>query len=38
LHAQFDQVVQEVVVVVAKLQALEEQWGFRARAPPPAAP
>jgi hypothetical protein len=38
LHAQFDQVVQEVVVVVAKLQALEEQWGFHAWVPPPAAP
>jgi hypothetical protein len=38
LHAQFDQAVQEVVVVAAELRALEAQWGFRARAPPLAAP
>jgi hypothetical protein len=38
LHAQFDQAVQEVVLVAAELRALEAQWGFRARAPPLAAP
>jgi hypothetical protein len=38
LHIQFDQAVQEVVVVAAKLRALEAQLGFGARAPPPAAP
>jgi hypothetical protein len=28
LHTQFDQAVQEVVVVAAELQALEAHWGF----------
>jgi hypothetical protein len=38
MRAQFDQAVQEVVVVAAEVRALEAQWGFRARAPPLAAP
>jgi hypothetical protein len=38
LHAQFDQAVQELVVVVAELWALEAQWGVGGRAPPPAWP
>jgi hypothetical protein len=38
LRAQFDQAVQELVVVAVKLRALEAQWGFGARAPPPAEP
>jgi hypothetical protein len=38
LCAQFDQAMQELVVVVAELRALEAQWSFGARVPPPAAP
>jgi hypothetical protein len=38
LRAQFDQAAHEVVVVAAELQALEAQWGFHARSPPPEAP
>jgi hypothetical protein len=38
LRAQFDQATHEVVVVAAKLRALEAQWGFRAWSPPPATP
>jgi hypothetical protein len=38
LRAQFDQATHEVVVVAAKLRALEAQWGFRARSSPPATP
>jgi hypothetical protein len=38
LRAQFDQAMQELVVVSAKLRALEAQWGFGAWAPPLAAP
>jgi hypothetical protein len=38
LRAQFDQAVQEVVVVAAELRALKASWGFRAWAPSPAAP
>jgi hypothetical protein len=38
LHAQFDQAAHNVVVAAAELRALEAQWGFRARSPPPIAP
>jgi hypothetical protein len=38
LRAQFEQAQQDVVVMIAELRALEAQWGFRLRAPPPAAP
>jgi hypothetical protein len=37
LHAQFEQAQQDVVAMIAGLRALEAQWGFDARAPPPAA-
>jgi hypothetical protein len=38
LHAQFDQAVHDVVVMMAELWALEAQWGFGARSPAPPAP
>jgi hypothetical protein len=38
LRAQFDQAQHDVVVTMTELQALEAQWGFRARSPLPAAP
>jgi hypothetical protein len=38
LHAQFEQAQHDIVVTMAKLQALEAQWGFCARSPPSAAP
>jgi hypothetical protein len=38
LHAQFDRAAHDVVVTMAKLPALEAQWGFGARSPPPMAP
>jgi hypothetical protein len=38
LHAQFEQAQHDVVVTMAKLRALEAQWGFGARTPLPAAP
>jgi hypothetical protein len=33
LHAQFDRAAHDVVVTMAELRALEEQWGFGARSP-----
>jgi hypothetical protein len=38
LHAQFEQAQEDAVVTMAELRALEAQWGFGLRAPPPAAP
>jgi hypothetical protein len=38
LRAQFKQAQHDVVVTMAELQALEAQWGFGLRAPPPAVP
>jgi hypothetical protein len=38
LHAQFEQAQHDIVVMMAELRALEAQWGFGVRAPPPAAP
>jgi hypothetical protein len=38
LRAQFEQAQHDVVVTMAELRALEAQWGFGARALPPAAP
>jgi hypothetical protein len=38
LHAQFEQAQHDIVVAMAELRALEAQWSFDARAPPPAAP
>jgi hypothetical protein len=35
LRAQFDLAVQELVVVATEMRALEAEWGFVARAPPP---
>jgi hypothetical protein len=37
LRAQFEQAQHDVVVTMAELRALEAQWTFGARAPPPAA-
>jgi hypothetical protein len=38
LRAQFNEAVPDLVVVVAKMRALEAEWGFVAPAPPPAVP
>jgi hypothetical protein len=38
LRPKFEQAQHDVVVTMAELRALEAQWGFGARAPPPAAP
>jgi hypothetical protein len=38
LRAQFDQAVQDLVLVAAKMRDLEAEWGFVAPAPPPAVP
>jgi hypothetical protein len=38
LRAQFEQAQHDIVVTMAELRDLEAQWGFGARAPPPAAP
>jgi hypothetical protein len=36
LCAQFEQAHQDVAMTMAELRALEAQWGFGLRAPPPA--
>jgi hypothetical protein len=38
LGDEFERSQHDVVVTMAELRALEAQWGFGARAPPPAAP
>jgi hypothetical protein len=38
LRAQFDQAVQDLVVVAIKMWALEVEWGIVAPAPLPTAP